>query len=212
MKFPWLPDWRNASAYPDLKNAGGQQWAWEFLRRNPEYQRLWTQLKPRSKPAKILGFKVKFHIMAIDLSLPPSPSTNAPKDLIFDKPFILYRGPCKRGPIPLDWAIEQNQLIALFNLSWPISPQVAHVKKALLEAAKESDQRVKFRRTVQHYQNYLRVLDAKLANTRHKEIAAVLYSTLSDHHSALQRVRDDFDVATRLRDNDFWLIALTAQK
>jgi hypothetical protein len=211
MKLSWLPDWRNASPYPDLKNTGGQQWAWEFLRRNPEYQRLRARLKPQSKPAKILGFKVKFHIMTMDLTPPPSPSENEPKDLIFEKPFILYRGPSKSGPIPLDWAIEQNQLIALFNLSWPISPQVAHLKKALVQAAKESHQRAKFRRTVRHYQNYLRVLDAKLAHARNKEIAGVLYSKLSDD-SALQRVRDDFDAATRLRDKDFWLIALTAQK
>jgi transcriptional regulator len=138
MKPPWRPDWRDKNLYPNANSTSSLQWAWEFLRRNPEYQRLWTQLKPRSKPAKILGFKVKFHIMALDLSLPPSPSENEPNDLNFEKPFILYRGSEKGGPIPLDFAIEQNQLIALFNLSWPISPQVAHVKKALLEAAKES--------------------------------------------------------------------------
>jgi hypothetical protein len=210
--FPWLPDWRNESAYPNPKNTRAQQWAWEFLRRNSEYQRLHKQLiKPKSKSAKILGFKAKFHIMATDLTRPPPPSENEPKDLIFDMPFILYRGPSKSGPIPLEgFAIEQNQLLAVFNLSWPISPQVAIVKRALLQSAKETHQRVKFRLTVRHYQTYLRVLDAKLANASNKEIARVLYSKLSDHHSALQRVRDDLKAAERLCGHDFWLVAASS--
>jgi hypothetical protein len=40
----WLPNWREPSEYPDAKKTTGRQWAWEFLRRNPEYQRLWEQV------------------------------------------------------------------------------------------------------------------------------------------------------------------------
>lgn len=35
-KFP--PDWKDPSAYPDPETLTLQQWAWEFLRRNPDYQ------------------------------------------------------------------------------------------------------------------------------------------------------------------------------
>lgn len=38
MKQPWLPNWKDASAYPDPDSTTPDQWAWEFLRRNPEYQ------------------------------------------------------------------------------------------------------------------------------------------------------------------------------
>jgi hypothetical protein len=34
----WLPDWRDPSKYPDPKSIAPLQWAWEFLRRNAEYQ------------------------------------------------------------------------------------------------------------------------------------------------------------------------------
>jgi hypothetical protein len=34
----WLPDWRVESNYPDPTNADQYQFAWEFLRRNPDYQ------------------------------------------------------------------------------------------------------------------------------------------------------------------------------
>ena len=39
MKKPdWLPNWRNGDEYPDPATTSAQQWAWEFLRRNHEYQ------------------------------------------------------------------------------------------------------------------------------------------------------------------------------
>lgn len=35
----WLPDWQDLSRYPDPKTSPMRRWAWEFLRRNEEYQR-----------------------------------------------------------------------------------------------------------------------------------------------------------------------------
>jgi len=39
MKPDWLPDWKDANAYPKPKELDWEQWAWQFLRRNPEYQK-----------------------------------------------------------------------------------------------------------------------------------------------------------------------------
>jgi hypothetical protein len=39
----WLPDWKNQKNYPDPTSTAPQQWAWQFLRRNPEYQQLWKK-------------------------------------------------------------------------------------------------------------------------------------------------------------------------
>ena len=39
MKPEWLPDWRDPSAYPAPDDLSPDGWAWEFLRRNPRYQR-----------------------------------------------------------------------------------------------------------------------------------------------------------------------------
>jgi len=36
-----LQDWTDASAYASLAGYTGAQWAWEFLRRNPDYQVQW---------------------------------------------------------------------------------------------------------------------------------------------------------------------------
>ena len=34
----WLPDWKQEKDYAYLLDATPRQWAWEFLRRNTEYQ------------------------------------------------------------------------------------------------------------------------------------------------------------------------------
>ena len=50
----WLPDWQNKAQYPNPAQAFPVDWAWEFLRRNPDYQRLWSQLiKPSYKRAHV---------------------------------------------------------------------------------------------------------------------------------------------------------------
>ncbi len=39
MDLSWLPDWRNESDYPAPDELPLRLWAWEFLRRNPEFQK-----------------------------------------------------------------------------------------------------------------------------------------------------------------------------
>lgn len=44
-KQSWRPDWKNEAEYPDDKKTSGEQFAWEFLRRNPEYQKDYEKFK-----------------------------------------------------------------------------------------------------------------------------------------------------------------------
>ena len=50
--FP--PDWKDKSAYPNPKKTSGNQWAWEFLRRNPKYQKDYKILVEASKSGESL--------------------------------------------------------------------------------------------------------------------------------------------------------------
>jgi hypothetical protein len=45
MSLDWLPNWRNKSEYPDPKQMNNLRWAWEFLRRNREYQQDYERLR-----------------------------------------------------------------------------------------------------------------------------------------------------------------------
>ena len=56
-KPTWLPDWRDINAYPDPKSTKRYEWAWEFLRRNPEYQ---ADYESFLKPARQSINKIRF--------------------------------------------------------------------------------------------------------------------------------------------------------
>lgn len=43
----WLPDWRDPEAYPEANAMSLKQWAWQFLRRNPDYQADFHELEGR---------------------------------------------------------------------------------------------------------------------------------------------------------------------
>jgi hypothetical protein len=59
----WLPDWKDENKYPDPNEAGNRVWAWEFLRRNSEYQKLWNEFA--SLPSGIIHHDFWFVAMAI---------------------------------------------------------------------------------------------------------------------------------------------------
>lgn len=46
-----MPDWRDPSAYEFTRSLTTHQWAWEFLRRNPEYKKFWAEYQANWKPA-----------------------------------------------------------------------------------------------------------------------------------------------------------------
>ncbi len=51
----WRPDWQNESAYTQTLEA--REWAWEFLRRNPEYQRDYAHFAALPDSDPIVGVK-----------------------------------------------------------------------------------------------------------------------------------------------------------
>jgi len=47
-----IKNWKDAKEYEYLNDAKGYQWRWEFLRRNPEYQKDWNSLNTDDNTAK----------------------------------------------------------------------------------------------------------------------------------------------------------------
>jgi hypothetical protein len=206
---PWPPDWRNAAHYRSPRNTSPLQWAWEFLRRNPEYQTLWAKrIKHNYKPANfptpaIPEFRDKFHIIE---DPPPSPAENKPKYLRFGPPFILLRGPGKGGPISLDWSICQNEMIVFFDLTYPIPRQLQVLNEAMVKHAPKRTPEFRFNRWTEKYPTYLRLLDAIHAGVDQQTIIQNLYNL--GNQNARQTFRDHLRAAKLLRDKDFWRIAM----
>ena len=47
-----MPDWRNEDDYERTKTLSAEGWAWEFLRRNPEYRKDYEKLCVERKKRK----------------------------------------------------------------------------------------------------------------------------------------------------------------
>jgi len=238
MKLRWLPDWKDKRSYPNVSGTPSLQWAWEFLRRNYQYQQLWDQLIGPSHNATKFDdawktfqrvrrgpgvrhripltknpfqpFKEQFHIA----TYPPPPWEQQAK-LYFDSEFIVYQ----LGANPaakVHGFLNQNQIVVWFDLTWPLGAQLENAKKIVTEAATRAKKSPKLlRQRAEHYSNYLRVLDAKTSGASYRQILNVLYSGRSStypDYNAKQTLRDDLKAAERLRDHDFWLIAATGKK
>src|SRR5262249_13972230 len=113
-------------------------------------------------------------------------------------------------------SLDQDQMVVWFDLTWPVMPQLENANKIVSEAARRAKKSPKsLRRRVNHYPNYLRLLDAKTAGASDNQILNVLYSGRGSSYpdyNAKQTLRDDLKAAERLRDHDFWLIAATGKK
>lgn len=113
-KFP--PDWRDKSAYPDPEKTSANQWAWEFLRRNLEYQSdyktLITASKLKTSPNKSNGYG--FGRFAYD----PAPLPNENYDD--------YRIRVKKENIP---SIRSEPLSQYLSAKWKLDKLIDPLKK-----------------------------------------------------------------------------------
>jgi hypothetical protein len=100
MKQPdWIPDWKNTDDYPKPAELGREHWAWQFLRRNQEYQNGWERLSKKSprQESKISGgtlfeFSEEWNKFASNWGIrgpAPNPAEATPKGLVFDSSLIL---------------------------------------------------------------------------------------------------------------------------
>jgi hypothetical protein len=141
----WLPDWTKQSEYPAATGSSRLEWAWQFLRRNPEYQRAWERyIRPDYDPSELsepldhgrrrmrVGrvrveenriFEKKFRIGTYP---PPAPSEPTAK---LDFIAISYALKSKRWEEEI--APEDDQVLVLFDLDQSIEKQLADARVLL---------------------------------------------------------------------------------
>jgi hypothetical protein len=78
----WIPNWGDPEEYPNPKDTSDYQWTWEFLRRNPIYQKICDEkwCKQMTKPPSEAMSMLKLNI---DSSFPHY-SQNDPTEQIVD--------------------------------------------------------------------------------------------------------------------------------
>jgi hypothetical protein len=179
MKFgAAIKDWRFKKNYPDPKKTNRFKWAWEFLRRDPEYQDDYgrylktnsNQTKKRLKKKWGLKYKMlnpkgkaykgEYHFFTYPKEFFLQNPDEATEELILN-PFSHI----------LEWGF-------IFNLHLPIKKQIQIAENELLKIKKKiklPETKVKERFPYENYQLYLRLLDAKGKNEKTKQIIEKLY-------------------------------------
>jgi hypothetical protein len=211
MKPPWLPNWENDLAkYPKITEKSRVEWAWQFLRRNPKYQRLWAQLiqpqyqcahvkaslerADRDGPYRIVGVRRQVRLEEIGYQLepfirfgistiPPDPAEPKPK-LRFSAEFIRYATTPSMRPnfsYKLPIVLTGDEVVVWLNLNRSIDQQLAKVKTLMKDLAAERKLEP-FRFQPKTYQRYLRLLDARAVGAKYPEIARILYPHLPNKY------------------------------
>src|SRR4051794_14862574 len=151
-----VPDWRDASAYPDPATFSESRWRWEFTRRRKDYREAWDTWAPITHARQATYAKGKL-LSADDLNF----RAEVPKA---KELFGLYgscpnpRNPEPRvgggqGPILLNFnnqvwlsgahdldrlreahlRLNPGEVVLKFRLDAPIEEQIAKAKQTLLE-------------------------------------------------------------------------------
>ncbi len=200
----WLPDWTDANQYPPVTGTTGTQWAWEFLRRNPEYRDAYSKLTHvtcMEEFSRLFDTVERFRL--IDGLYPPDPASSGDPRLSFRARWIRRYEYSERHPeqtIP----ISPGKILIELDLSLPVGPQLEYIRGIFRKGAA--------RYKVQNLADYLRILDAKVDLSEHtySRIAETIFHKLAGEekitkdHPLAERVKESYKVALNLRDSDYW--------
>ena len=184
-----MADWRKAADYDFSKTFPPDRWAWEFLRRNPEYLKDWRaalsrfhdgtgEFKDYSEGARSDDHDdPNFYLFVEErekwcLGVLLNPSVNEPIHLGFELDFG-HMHLLKKGEAFISRGLEYP--IIEFNLRLSLGPQLAVAERRLKNAyslLKIRPQRSKNSRKL--WARYLRLLDADLDGRSPKQIANAL--------------------------------------
>lgn len=213
-----FPDWTNALAYPDGRTFedpedGSNQprgWAWEFLRRNPDYQQDYNRSCTHdSGDADAAAAKY-----GLSLLLPYSYSGSTCLAM-FRQLLALRELDDQSSRLP---QFTEKQIALVFDVSLPLEPQLRAAKAQIAEKATRLglvlQERSDARKRYANYPRYLRVLDAKAKGIRSKEIAEQFVlekifpaNSPSDH---IKQVDKYYERASELSRSGYLRIAYTS--
>ncbi len=135
----WLPDWKEKAEYPASEDTAPDQWAWEFLRRNSEYQKdyeIYCQYSRQEDYEKIRELDDKYYLENLippdnhdPFSRPGPYGWNMPKVRL--KPWVAW------GTASGEWEIDNiftaeltpSQFGVVFDHALPWRPQLEEVER-----------------------------------------------------------------------------------
>ncbi|MDQ3582360.1 MAG: DUF2285 domain-containing protein [Pseudomonadota bacterium] len=196
---PWLPDWKDESAYPE--KLAPEFWAWEFLRRNAEYQEdygVFSNLPYADNGNEEHRLMKKWGVFPLHDPDESQPLT-IERGLYSEKPpYVYFDGRVRHSEI---W----HSPPFVFDLRQSLDKQLAECKQWLKcmrdnrgENRGFSAERGKRIQDDSIYRTYLRVLDAERCGASREEMADRLYP---DSHT--DTPSKALHVARELRDGGY---------
>jgi len=199
MSNTWPLDWKNADHYKRINiDTPNNICAWEFLRRNPEYQKDFAEYQRSGElpslptpegPYDSSDMCEWYGLDHSSSNFDPSIDT-PPKFYTEEYPYISTRGPGKRLEFPDEFRV-------VLATEYDYDEQIKKIKAFFVEhrkKQKESRQRKEF------YATYLRILDARSSGATAREILDVVYMKQVKEES---EVYDTAKKAEELRDGEY---------
>ncbi|MBF0371590.1 MAG: hypothetical protein HQL52_19305 [Magnetococcales bacterium] len=223
------PDWRDPNAYPSPEGTPLSKWAWEFLRRNPDYQKDYHEINdldgldaliftPPATPGESLNdyekrmrkdghetweFVSRATLKAKKWGLKEMISPAEEWGFSFETSVLTETWGCSTR--------DPNKVAFVFDLSWPIGPQLRHVKRALQIKQKITGKPKQARKQVAHFPSYLRLLDAKEKEITTADMARVIFPEIDNFdpsYSGNKKVIAGLKAAHEISENDFLYLPL----
>jgi len=168
-EYPYsIKNWEDVRLYPTPGKLSQKLWGWEFLRRNPEYQKSWDDSDQNSSvDEKQFGIKSFC-----------DPDEDKPKNLKFSGNWIRVEYKTVNEVAKSDF--QKGEVSVVFNLNLPLNPQFDLARRIL-----KSDQDIigfkNHRPQEEKLIEYLRILDALSVGAKPKKIKEVLFSKKQYH-------------------------------
>ena len=194
-------DWRKLGDYEFTSDLSPDEWAWEFLRRCPEYRQEWQALRRshtvfcgmilkdcRRKWGLRRGYlDPEINWTNVEFSPPGVGLFNPYLDRKSKKKLVLLTG--------------ESKVYYELDVRLPINPQIENIRKTLESCQRKCPIKtrkiVRFKHPATEWPKYLRLLDALSEGIPDKEIENILYSNPG------QRFHDKKKQAQRLMRTDY---------
>jgi hypothetical protein len=207
-----VPDWQRPQDYPNFPGPFAmRKWAWQFLRRNPEFREFWlTKVEPFTTWRSLPHYPELRRFGIIDLRSPrEADGFPAFSDCVIEyyPASTLLREAAQPPLVPF----SEHDIAVSINLSRPIDDQIAEIRRLVVALGKPG----RAAKTSSAYPTYLRILDAEDAEVRPAAIAEALFPGVDNVYPGRRRAKVFGNARTearRLRDSGYRALALRALK
>lgn len=199
-----IADWRDPEQYPP-SGASAEQWAWEFLRRNPDYQthynNLITEFSKRTERMTREEVEAEWEVFRFEklddlvkrwgIFPPTNPESKNPPDFIGHDFKIITHPEIRRGRPEMEAPqgfrsrptdkfqveLELHQMLIRFDLRRPQEEQIKIARRFFSRYKKDQvDNSSKQGFNTRALLKYLRLLDADAEGSRPKDFQGIIYS------------------------------------